>query len=547
MWETCLVLLLCLSSPPGEFTPDANATDAEIVALYPNTVQDYDRGEFIVVHLPHRTNLSTWVFRDDDDQRAKPPPIEVNGTVAFSTTPAVTEELIDIPVIELGGWFQLADDGEAVTLEVDGRPVDQVAYTESAPQAHLWIRDRPDPWRPLGATSFDAVTGRGDATTFVLPDDPHVVTALLANATRRLYLGGYELGDPAITDALLAAAERGVDVAVHAEGRPVGGITVPAGNALDTLADAGIAVTVHWGPYRRWGVHHPKYVVVDDRLLVMTENFKRSGTGGEASRGWGVIMDEPRLADAATAIFHADSTWRDAYAWSEVRDDVERFTDNGETGTFETIHTPTEVEEVSATLLVAPDNAEKALTELVRNATRSIDILQVSIGDIDFPLLAEAIDRAREGVRVRVLLSDRWYARDGNQVIARELEAIATEEDLDISIRLVDDTDRFNRIHAKGIIVDETVAVVGSINWNNHSLRENREMAVILRDERVAGYYLDVFEGDWQTEIDPPWQLPIALLVVAVVTGGLTAIHASRLRIDGPVDTSNDTTPKRSP
>lgn len=534
MWRTYLLFALYISAQTGDVIPEGNGTEPEIVALYPNPIHDGNRGEFIVVHVPKQTHLGNWTFRDDGRQRAKPPPVSVNGTVAFSHDPQLVEEHLDMPVYELEGWLQLAVDGEEVILEIDGEVVDTVGYEGYARQAQLWLRDRDDPWVPLGATSFDPVSATATGRVFVLPDSPEVLSEALVEATERIYVGGYELGDERLIEALITAHDRGVDVAVHAEGRPVGGVTKRHGAALDRLAEAGIEVTVIGGPYRRWNYHHPKYLVVDDTVLVTTENFKESGTGGRASRGWGVILESSRLADAATSVFMADSTWEDAIPWSTYRDETDRFTADESLGTFEQRHPPRTLDDVNATLLVAPEAAESSLTDVVASARETIHIKQVRISDIEFPLMATALERARDGVQVRILLSDRWYVRDENREFADTVSTLASTENLDIEVKLVDDTDRFDRIHAKGLIVDEETVVVGSINWNNNSLRKNREMAVIIHDEGAASYFLGVFEGDWQTAANDLWRLPIGLLLVATATVGLTAVHAYRLRVDGP-------------
>lgn len=542
MWQTWLLLCLTVGSPTGDLIPEGNATDTEIVALYPNTVLEGNEGEFIVVHVPTRQSTANWTFRDDGRQSAKPPPVSVEGTVAFSRHPDAAADYLDIPVYELEGWFQLAVGGEAVTLKVDGRAVDTVAYDGPAPRAHLWIRGADDPWVPLAATDFEPVADSGGVEAFVLPDSPAAITEAIDGATDRILLGGYELGEGPVLEALLAAVDRGVDVAVHAEGRPVGGISVHYGAALDALDDAGVSVTVHHGPYTRYGYHHPKYTVIDDRLLVTTENFKPAGTGGAASRGWGLIVDAPAVVDAAVAVFEADTGWRDAVPWGELRDDIRRTDDEPDDGTYPVHHPPLTAESVSMQLVVTPDNAEEVLLETIDAATSSIHIKQVRIADADFPLLAAAIDRARSGVEVRVLLSDRWYVRNENQALATELRNIAEDEGLDLEVALVDDTAAFDRIHAKGLIVDGHTAVVGSINWNNHSLRENRELAVVIESEGVAGFYHDVFEADWPVQGATSWEVPITLVVAALAAGGLVLEHARRLRME---ESGNDPSPER--
>ncbi|WP_254830464.1 hypothetical protein [Haloglomus salinum] len=58
------------------------------------------------------------------------------------------------------------------------------------------------------------------------------------------------------------------------------------------------------------------------------------------------------------------------------------------------------------------------------------------------------------------------------------------------------------------------------ICWNNHSVRENREVALALRSEGAARYFGRVFRADWR---GGAWRLPVGLLVAlgAAVGSGL--------------------------
>lgn len=516
-----------------EVPVDDNATEVQIVALYPNPVARFDRGEFIVVYVPDEQYTDEWRFLDDGVQSAKPPPVRVEGFVAFSHHPERAREYLDMPVYPLDGWMQLADAGDSVTLVIDDEPVDTVAYDGPAPRARLWVRGiEPDPWVPVGATDIAPVSDRADIEAFVLPDRGDRPLAFLQGATDRLVLGGYTLTDDRVVDAVLAAADRGVSVAVHVEGRPVGGITEPMGAALDRLDEAGVDVTLHRGPYARWGFHHPKYAIVDDAVLVTTENWKPAGTGGNASRGWGVIVESPTIADALVDLFTADTTWWDAYPWAAVRDDLDRHPEEVPTRQFPDVHGTLEADGIKATLIVAPDHAEAVLLEELAGATRSIDIKQVRVADAEFPLMRAAVDAAREGVTVRILLSSAWYVAEENAAVAAALNELAAAEGIDLEVRLDAPDATYHRLHAKGIIVDGERVVVSSINWNNHSLRQNREVGILLEGEAVGAYFTAVFEADWGESSS--MLLPGELLLVTLIALAGLAMHAWRLDVEGP-------------
>jgi phosphatidylserine/phosphatidylglycerophosphate/cardiolipin synthase-like enzyme len=180
-------------------------------------------------------------------------------------------------------------------------------------------------------------------------------------------------------------------------------------------------------------------------------------------------------------------------------------------------------------VLVAPDNAEDALVRRLDRADTSIRVLQVSVGSRSQPFLRAAVRAARRGVAVRVLLSSAWYVAEENRALVERLNALATREDLPLSARVASPRRRFGKVHAKGVVVDDTV-VLGSLNWNNHSARENREVLVALEGERVAGYYRRGFDADWRQSGQ---RLPVGLPVVLAVAAGGCLLAARRLEFEG--------------
>jgi hypothetical protein len=129
-------------------------------------------------------------------------------------------------------------------------------------------------------------------------------------------------------------------------------------------------------------------------------------------------------------------------------------------GSVETAHEPTTVPIESAELLLAPENAESRIETLLEATDDEILVKQASIAS-DVSLLDATIDAARRGVEVRLILDSTWYVEAENETLVDDLERTAADEGLPLEARLVDDTDEFEKIHAKGIVVDRETAVVG--------------------------------------------------------------------------------------
>jgi phosphatidylserine/phosphatidylglycerophosphate/cardiolipin synthase-like enzyme len=503
-----------------------------IEAVYPNPLAEDDAGEYVLLDVPRETNLSGWTLSDGEATVALSN-TTVEGQVAVANDPNATN--LSAPALAANESPGLANGGEQLVLADDGEVVDTTTY-EDAPDAEVWNRTADGwVWEHRGATDFSVA--RSDvsaARAFVLPDAPEVPIDVLESAQERILLAGYSFASERAAHALKRAAERGVEVRVLVDDAPVGGISERQGRLLDDLTRAGVPVEVIGGDWARYDFHHPKYAVVDDRALVMTENWKPSGTGGRSSRGWGAVV-EGEIVDRLAAVFRADADWRDTASWSTFRANRTFEEDETANESYPTNFEPQNVTVESAQLLAAPDNAESALIERLDEADESIDVVQASIGSRQQPFLQAAIRAAERGVDVRILLGGAWYSEEDNGALAEWLNGKAETENLSLEAKVAESGSRFEKIHAKGVIIDGEEVVVGSMNWNNNSARQNREVALVLNGEAAGNYYGNVFDADWtggegrglDTGIDTP--LPMGVIAAVIGVTLLAAVVARRI------------------
>jgi len=556
-----LVLVLAVLTTAGMLPAVASAeSDApEIVAVYPNPLAHGDAGEYVALSVPPGTNLTT-LSLDDGEGRVGLPNGAAGGRVVVTGNRSALPAAIEGRVVVLDEPLALANAGERIVLRRDNRTVDRVVY-EDAPEAEIGrpagggtqsggrdgradteggsgvggqadgegeTSDAALVWRPVGATEFDPLAaGPVAGRAFVLPDAPDVPASVLRSADRRILLAGYTLASERVADALVDARRRGVRVEVLVDGGPVGGLTNRSAAVLDRLAAANVTVSALGGPAARYQFHHAKYAVVDNRALVVTENWKPSGTGGRSSRGWGVVLDDPAVVERLARTFRADADFRDARPWRAIRESVETRDAPPSTGSFPSRFEPARFEADGVQVLAAPDNAAGQVRELIETAEESVRIVQVSIDGPNNTLLAASIDAARRGVEVRILLSSAHYAAEDNRALARNLTALAERESLPLSVRLADPRGRYGKVHAKGVLVDGEHVVVGSLNWNDDAFYENREIAVVLTGEKVAGYYGRVFAADWE---GGRRLLAVGLVVLLVIAVAAALLVGSRIR-----------------
>jgi len=504
---------------------ERGADQPAIHAIYPDPIAAGDRGEFVVLRVPNGTDLDGYLLTDGRTTAALPNRT-VSGRVALTADPEPVRRLTDYHVVPLDTAVALANGGDRVALRRADteRTVDSVRYSDSGEGELGMVRGSTVQWRPLGATDRSVVTGAADTVrAFTLPDAPAEPLAPIRNATERVYLAGYTLSSPRVAAELLAAQRRGVDVRVLLEGAPVGGRSRAEARTLDRLSDGGVDVRAVAGPRARYRYHHAKYAVADDRAVVLTENWKPAGTGGQSSRGWGVTTSQPDIVAGLAETFRADAGWHDAQQWEQFREGrrFERF--ERASGDYPSRFDAETVPVSSTELLVTPDNAQGALVTEIDAARDSIDVVQPTAGDWDEPLLRALRRAASRGVEVRLLLSSAWYVREENRRTVERFQDWAARTDAPLSARLAEPNDRFEKIHAKGAVLDGEQAIVGSLNWNEAAATQNREVILLLRGEAVADYFGRVFDADWSGGRPSIPIGPVGAVLGVLVVGGLAA------------------------
>ena len=103
--------------------------------------------------------------------------------------------------------------------------------------------------------------------------------------------------------------------------------------------------------------------------------------------------------------------------------------------------------------------------------------------------------KLRDGVRVQVLLNSAgggWRAPALNRQAAKWLKERRVE------VRTPGPERTF---HAKMIIIDNQIAIVGSHNWTPYALDRNFEVSMIVRDSACVGKLTRHFDQAWEASV----------------------------------------------
>jgi hypothetical protein len=247
------------------------------------------------------------------------------------------------------------------------------------------------------------------------------------------------------------------------------------------------------------------------------------------------VLDDPGVAAYFATVFETDLSGRDIHPVGTVKPGA---VETPSELTYTPRFTPAPFENATVTTVLAPDTADE-VEALVRSSTASIRIQQAYItnesGTRLQRYLAAAVDAARRGVEVRVLLDSAWFNTEDeadNDEMVRLINRIAEIEGLPLEARLVDlEAHDLVKVHTKGVVVDNRRVLVSSINWNEASPSFNREAGVIVDDPGTAAYFAAAFDADWEAGSGGPaavagrgidWsRVGIAALVLAVIAAAM--------------------------
>jgi len=134
----------------------------------------------------------------------------------------------------------------------------------------------------------------------------------------------------------------------------------------------------------------------------------------------------------------------------------------------------------------SPENGAEII-DLINNAENSIDIEMYVFTSKD---VIEALERARNrGIKIRIIL-ERDTIGGGNSETYFDLASKG------FNIRYASDT--YKLTHSKIMIIDDKIVFVGSHNFSNSAIYENREASVIINDIKTAEEFIRIFDIDWR-------------------------------------------------
>jgi phosphatidylserine/phosphatidylglycerophosphate/cardiolipin synthase-like enzyme len=303
---------------------------------------------------------------------------------------------------------------------------------------------------------FTAPTGSRDSSTYVGGVDEMILAAI--NNTRiSLDIAAFEWNNPRLTQAVIAAHNRGVRVRMVIDDEHA---LEDEDSTIQQVIDAGIPVHDD----DRSGLMHNKFMIMDaSSVWTGSMNYTMNGTYRNNNN---VLHMRSRRA-VATYQAEFDEMFTDGEFGKRSSDiDGTSFTLDG----------------IPVQIVFAPeDDVVSALLDVLSQAQSSIRFMTFSFtrDDVGEVLL----ERAGAGINVEGIFETR-----ASRTEFSELPLLLCS-----GLPVLEDGNPFT-FHHKVFIIDQKTVLTGSFNISNNATRQNDENMVIIQDADLARLYLQEYE-----------------------------------------------------
>ena len=366
--------------------------------------------------------------------------------------------------------------------------------------------------------SFEKISFNGEIITFVSPDSSYkAIVSEIRNASYCIYLNIYEFTNSFLCNELINAILRNVQVNILIDGSPVGGISMEEKYILRRIANYGgkirfIKSDNENDAYRRYSFNHAKYLIIDNSTTIIEScNWAETGVPRNPSFGnreWGAIIKNSDFANYFINVFLEDwdLSYCDIFKIEEVDLEIPTSYKLLE-DRFKGLYKPCFKSHVftgnfSTYPVFSPDTSYKAIYDMINSANNSIYVQQLYIyknwSNCLNPFVERLINKSKNGVDVKVILNYNPFYESTTEK-CNETKVFLEENGVEVKF-LYTNWSIFTNVHNKGMIVDNKSVLISSINWNENSVVSNREAGVIIENEEVAKYYIEVFFYDWELQ-----------------------------------------------
>jgi cardiolipin synthase len=304
----------------------------------------------------------------------------------------------------------------------------------------------------------DSINQRGNPMShsiIVLPDDSaKPILDAIAKAAKSIRVKMFLFSDPSLIEAVIAAHNRGVDVRVMLNPERRDGEKENHDSRI-TLTDAGVHV-IDSNP--NFDLTHEKSMVVDDETaFVQSLNWETKNL--TITRDYAVVTSHKHEVEEIAECFDAD--------WNRTK---------FEAGDH-------------SHLIWCIGNGRQRIGQFIDEAKHSLWLQNERYQD---PAIIEHLVRAHSrGVKIHIMARPPEKLKKSKLI--EGVSGLRTLQDLGVKIHKL----KHIKLHAKLLMADDNVAIIGSINLAPGSFDSRRELAIRVSDDHITRRIQKTLQQDW--------------------------------------------------
>ncbi len=273
------------------------------------------------------------------------------------------------------------------------------------------------------------------------------IVELIKNAKKEIYLETYILTEKRIQNALLEANNNQVKIKVILEKNPYKAYNIN-NKAYNKLQKAWIDIV--WSDSNNYSYNHSKLLIIDELSIISTGNYSYSTF--TKNRDLFIFTKDKNLRSKLIKNFSNDYT--------SIKTNI--FDEN---------------------LIFSPKTSRVKFEKLFDNAKENIKMYFQYLKDEE--LITKLIKLKQEkNISIEIVIAK----------TAIDDDEIKQLKDSWIIIKALTE----DKMHSKAILIDNKYLYIWSINFSSYSLDRNREIWIILSNEKIIKKFLEIFNNDFK-------------------------------------------------
>ena len=289
---------------------------------------------------------------------------------------------------------------------------------------------------------------------------PEFLSAI-QNAKQSILMTMFHLTDQAIVNALVQARAQNREVRVILDRD---GLNDKRRQAFATQLVQGKVLVLPSTP--GFNITHEKAMIIDHSYAFITAINLTDNAA--TTRDLGIILNDPNVIKEMLMVFEAD--WQNAQNKTALTPPL-----------------------TNPNLVWSPINSEAKLSSLIRSAKTTVVSTVENLGEA--AIMDAYVAAAAGGANVRLIVP--MCDKNSNPAFNYKFIPALAAHGIHVKVMSFPETPTQPYMHSKMILVDNTYAYVGSINFSFNSVMKSRELGIIFAVPPIASQIAALFETDW--------------------------------------------------